>query len=102
MNTTIITTALAQVETPLLAVVLSAGTTVPPSLADLDRAAGGLIARALATGDFKGKRDDTLLLYPPGGKAQRLLLVGVGKVADVTPSALRRAAAIAGKRARAT
>src|SRR3989454_4311834 len=41
-----------------------------------------------------------LLLYPTAGTAQRLLLVGVGKAAEVTRTALRRAAAVAGKRAR--
>jgi leucyl aminopeptidase len=100
MNSTTTAKSLAQVETPLLAVALAAGADVPASLAALDGAAGGVIARALKSGDFKGKRDETFLLYPTGGKAQRLLLVGVGKAADVTRNALRRAAAVAGKRAR--
>ncbi|MGH8622247.1 MAG: M17 family peptidase N-terminal domain-containing protein [Burkholderiales bacterium] len=43
----------------------------------MDRAAGGALARALASGDFKGKKDETLLLYR-AGPARRVLLVGVG------------------------
>jgi leucyl aminopeptidase len=101
MNSSITTTPLQQVETPLLAVAVAAGDDVAPSLAALDQAAGGMIARAVGAGDFKGKRDEMLLLYPTGGKAQRLLLVGVGKVAEVTRTQLRRAAAVAAKRARA-
>jgi leucyl aminopeptidase len=99
MKSSVAAKPLAQVETPLLAVAVPQGTSLPASLADLDRAAGGVLARALAAGDYKGKRDETLLVYG-GGKALRILLVGVGKAADVTRSVLRRAAAVAAKRAR--
>ena len=100
MNSSVSPKPLAQVETPLLAVALATGGAVPAALAELDKAAGGGLTRALASGDFKGKRDETLLLYPTAGTAQRLVLVGVGKAAEVTPNVLRRAAAVAGKRAR--
>jgi leucyl aminopeptidase len=99
VKSTIAAKPLAQVETPLLAVAVPQGTTLPASLADLDRAAGGVVARAFASGDYKGKRDEALLLYG-SGKAQRILLVGVGKPGDVTRNALRRAAAVAAKRGR--
>ena len=99
MKSTIAAKPLAQIETPLLAVAVPQGTTLPASLADLDRAAGGVVARAFASGDYKGKRDEALLLYG-SGKAQRILLVGVGKPGDVTRNALRRAAAVAAKRGR--
>src|SRR5881296_3061569 len=85
----VVTTPLAAIETPLLAVALAEGTSVPAYLAALDQAAGGVLTRAITSGDFKGKRDETSLLYPAGGKAQRVLLVGMGKAGDV-----------AGKRAR--
>ena len=91
---------LAKVDTPLLAVAVPQGTTLPASLAELDRAAaGGGLARAVSAGDLKGKRDETLLIYG-SGPAQRILLVGVGKPGEITRSSLRRAAAIAAKRAR--
>src|SRR5438034_10475928 len=92
---------LSQVETPLLAVALAQGSVVPASLADLDRAAGGVVARAITSGDFKGKRDETTLLYPGAAKPQRVLLVGLGKPGEVTRTTIRRAAAVAAKRARA-
>src|SRR5881409_965243 len=92
---------LSQVETPLLAVALAQGSVVPGSLAELDRAAGGVVARAITSGDFKGKRDETTLLYPGSAKPARVLLVGLGKPGDVTRNAIRRAAAVAAKRARA-
>src|SRR6266705_6491033 len=98
---TVVSTPFAQVTTPLLALALPQGGTVPPSLVELDRAVGGVVGRAITSGDFKGKRDESALLYPGGGKAERVLLVGVGKPGEVTRSSVRRAAAVAGKRARA-
>ena len=98
MNSTIAAQPLAQVETPLLAVAVAAASTLPPALAELDKAAGGVLSRAAA--DFKGKRDEVLLVYPASGKAERILLVGMGKATEVTRSAIRRAASIAAKRAR--
>ncbi len=98
----IVTTPLADVTTPLLAIAVPQSSTVPPSLAALDRTAGGVLGRAITSGDFKGKRDEALLLYPAeAGKAQRLLLVGLGKAGEVTRTGVRRAAAVAAKRARA-
>ncbi len=100
MNTALVPRALADVETPLLAVLVPAGTTVPASLEPLDKAGGGILARVLGAGDWKGKRDETLLVYPPGAKAQRMLLVGLGKPEDIDRNAIRRGAAVAAKRAR--
>src|SRR2546430_4287594 len=91
---------LAQVDAPRLAVALGQGSVLPASLADLDRAAGGVVARVITSGDFKGKRDETTLLYPTGAKPERVLLVGLGKPGQVTRTAIRRAAAAAAKRAR--
>src|SRR5947209_11597145 len=88
------TAALPQIDTPLLAIALAQGTDVPASLAALDKAAGGLVARALTSGDFQGKRDGTSLLYPPAGKPQRILPGGVGKARGVTRNAMRRAPAV--------
>src|SRR5438876_882839 len=80
---------LAQVDAPLLAVALGQGSVLPTSLADLDRAAGGVVARVITSGDFKGKRDETTLLYPTGAKSERVLLVGLRKPGEVcTPSYL--------------
>jgi leucyl aminopeptidase len=99
VKSTIAATPLPQVEAPLLAVAVPQGTALPPSLAALDRAAGGVLERALGTGDYKGKRDETVVLYG-NGTTPRILLVGVGKPGEVTRNGLRRAAAVAAKRAR--
>src|SRR5437899_12135352 len=98
VTSAVATAALPQIETPLLAVALAEGSDVPASLADLDKATGALVSRAIASGDFKGKRDETSLLYPPAGQAQRMLLVGGGKANGVSRNALPRAAAVAARR----
>lgn len=83
----------------LLAVgVAKTNTTVPPSLTPLDKGMRGGIERVLATQDFTGKRDETALLYPAAGP-KRVLLVGLGDPVDVDASAVRRAAALAARRA---
>ena len=66
MKSSIAAKPLAQIETPLLAVAVAQGTSLSASLGDLDRAAGGVLARALGAGDYKGKRDETLLMYGSG------------------------------------
>ncbi len=85
--------------TPLLALVLPQGE-LPASLAAFDEGIGGGIARLLAARDFAGRKDETAVLYPAGGTT-RVLLIGVGKAGDVDRSRIRRAAAIAAKRAQA-
>ena len=77
-TSSIVTAPLADIETPLLAVALTESGAVPDSLASFDQATGGALTRAIASRDFKGKRDETVVLYPAGGKAQRVLLVGLG------------------------
>jgi len=93
MKTLVSTKPLGSVETPLLALIAAQGggsaTAIDPG-----------VQRAVAAGDYKGKKDETLLVYA-SGKAQRILLVGIGKPGEITRSAIRRAAAIAAKRARA-
>ena len=99
ITSTVATSPLAQLETPLLALALGQGSTLPASLTELDRVAGGFLDRAVTSGDFKGKRDEALLLYPGGGEAQRILLVGLGKAGEVTRSSIRRATAARSTRA---
>jgi leucyl aminopeptidase len=81
------------VQTPLLAVIVTQGF-VPLKEASVER--------AVASGDYKGKKDETLLVYGAGkGGPERILLVSAGKPGEITRSSIRRAAAIAAKRARA-
>jgi leucyl aminopeptidase len=85
--------------TPFLIVVVPQGP-LPGSLAALDQASGRAMARCYDAGDFAGKKDEPVLLYPEGPRP-RLLLVGVGTPPDQR-AAIRRAAAVGAKRARAT
>lgn len=89
---------LASVSTPLLLVAVPQGA-MPSSLSALDAAVGGSLARLYATGDFTGKKDQVGPVYPAGPIA-RILLIGAGDPAKASGRTVRRAAAVAGKRAR--
>ncbi|HET7791247.1 MAG TPA: leucyl aminopeptidase [Gemmatimonadales bacterium] len=100
MKFTLSTDPIAKVATPLTAVAVLQSKDLAASVADVDRATGGALGRAIQSGDFKGRRDEVLVAYGTG-PAQRVLLVGMGKPADASRNAIRRAAAVAAKRARA-
>ena len=100
MTGAVVSTAPEKLDTPLLAVAVAQGTVLPTGLAPLDAATGGALGRAYAAGDFKGKKDETLLAYG-AATVKRVLLVGVGKAEDVSRGSLRRAAAVAAKRGKA-
>jgi leucyl aminopeptidase len=85
-------------ETPLLALALGRGK-LPASLEAADKGTGGAIGRVLTSGDFTGKKDETAILYP-SGPAARVLLVGLGTPNEIDRAIIRRAAAIAAKKAR--
>ena len=97
-ETSVVAAAPAGYDTPLLALALPRGP-LPPSSSALDKQTGGSIGRVLSSGDFSAKKDETAVLYPPG-PASRVLLVGLGKPDEADRSAIRRAAAVAAKRAR--
>src|SRR4051812_4792074 len=89
---------LAGYETPLLAVALGRSK-LPHSLDALDKGTGSALGRVLSSGDLGGKGDGRAVLPPPG-PAARVLLVGLGKAEEIDRAAIRRAAAVAAKRAR--
>ncbi len=113
MKYTLVASALEAAEAPLLAVAVPKhDKTLPPALSGLDQRAGGLIARLFGSGDFGGGRDETSLVYLPGAAGARLLLVGTGKAEEprgtgapspetAARNAVRRAAAVAARKARA-
>jgi len=60
-----------------------------------DKAAGGVLTRALKTSRFKGKPNEILeIIAPPDIAASRLLLVGLGKAEDFNTSKAETLAAI--------
>jgi leucyl aminopeptidase len=82
----------ARQQTPLLVVPVFEGDASDASLGALDEAFGGQIAAVQAHGDLRGKEGDSLLLYPAGQTTgpERVLLVGMGATAALTPERLRR------------
>jgi leucyl aminopeptidase len=66
------------------------------ALGALDEASGGALAKLAAAGELTGKMlDTTLLYYPEGLAAQRLLVVGAGKKDKFGTAELRRIAGAA-------
>ena len=86
------------VDTPLLAIVLPASPAMTDALSAIDVSLGGALSRSIARRDFRGGRDETLLLVGGDTGLQRVLLVGRGS-APVTRTAARRAASIAARQA---
>lgn len=67
----------------------------------VDEALGGMIGELVSAGDFKGKADQTAVLYTRGAiAAQRVMLVGLGERAPWTLDKVRRAAAAVTRAAR--
>jgi leucyl aminopeptidase len=68
--------------------------------AAVDRASGGALSALLARPDFTGAHAEVAVLYPRNLKAKRLLVVGLGPRAELTPHRVRLAAAAAARKAR--
>ena len=65
-------------------------------IAELDKLAGGLIARLSKSGELTGKNLEITLVHAPAGlKTARLLLVGAGKREQFNPGTLRKVAGAA-------
>src|SRR5579862_7161592 len=66
------------------------------ALSQLDAATGGELSKLAAAGELTGKlMETTLLHYPQGLAAQRLLIIGAGKKEKFIPADLRRLAGAA-------
>lgn len=80
---------------PLLVLFLPEGIREPEGVAAAaDTRLGGALRRALDRGDFRGKKEETLLLFPPAeseGGPGRFLFVGVGRAEELDAETLRRA-----------
>ena len=103
MNTKLATQNATTFATPLLAVFAADASTSTakdakpePKLLTTNDAITKAASTVLASGEFKAGLGETLLLHAPAGlAAQRLLIVGLGKLADVTIHELRKAAGTA-------
>ncbi|HIP96676.1 MAG TPA: leucyl aminopeptidase [Anaerolineae bacterium] len=89
-------------DAPLIVVNLFEGVNEPGGATGaVDKALGGQIRALIAAGDFRGKRNETAVLYPAGTiPAQRVLVVGLGKEEKFDLDGVRQAAGAAAKKAR--
>ena len=69
----------------LLLPVEEGGSATAAAWAGLDAATGGAISRALETAEFKGRKGQTVTILAPGAGLSRVVAVGLGKLADLTP-----------------
>ena len=53
--------------------------------AGLDAATGGAVGRALEVAEFKGRKGQTVMVLAPGAGLSRVVAVGLGKAAELTP-----------------
>jgi leucyl aminopeptidase len=103
MQTELIFSPLAEIETELLAVFAADSQTAKgpeakpvPVLLAADEAVKAAAAAVLASGEYKAGVNETVLLHSPAGsKAKRLLIVGLGKLAKVKAQSVRNAAGTA-------
>src|SRR5579864_6054465 len=97
MEITVDTRALAKLEADgLVTYAFEQEKPVEGILAQLDEAAGGALTKLAAAGELTGKMmDTTLLYYPQGLAAQRLLIMGEGKRSKFGTLELRRLAGAA-------
>jgi leucyl aminopeptidase len=80
-----------EIATPLLIVPLPEESP-PDAVAAIDAALGNALSAAMERGDFRGRRDDVLMVYPgTAGRSERAVLVGVGKLNEWGAEPLRRA-----------
>ncbi len=94
--------AIQEVEADLIVVNLFEGVKTPGGATGaVDKAIGGLITRVIESGDFKGKKLSTTLLYTFGRiKAPRVLLIGLGKKEEFDINTVREVAAKAAQEAK--
>lgn len=102
MRVEVVPRAAETVATPLMAVLVAADRPLA-GLEALDRAVGGVLGRAVRAGDFEGREGDWVLGYGNGREEpapaatrtregpDRVLFLGVGESASLTPEDLRRA-----------
>ncbi|MGB9593546.1 MAG: M17 family peptidase N-terminal domain-containing protein, partial [Anaerolineae bacterium] len=103
MNIEVKRGAIQEEEAELIVVNLFEGVSAPGGATGaVDKALGGQITELIASGDFKGKLNDTALLYTRGDiPAKRVLIVGLGKQEQFDLDKVRQVSATAARKARA-
>jgi len=68
---------------------------------EIDALTGGALKKWIGSGDFEGKKEQTLVIYdPPGLDSERLLVVGYGKEDETDARRYRSACAAAARKLR--
>jgi len=71
-----------------LAILIADDLKLPPLAKELDEKTGGMIAKAIKTGDFKGKKGKMLsFIAPAEAKLDYIILVGIGTKKDMAGAA---------------
>jgi leucyl aminopeptidase len=99
----IVTTPLAETDADtVLVYVFESETDFSDATAAIDDALDGVVKDLITTGEFTGKADQTMVLYPRGSlAAKRVIAVGLGERASFNAEVLRRAGAHGIKQAQA-
>src|SRR5262249_6458342 len=102
MQVTVRNEALERIVTDAVALGILEGTRRPSGAArGVDRASGGAVTACLQQGDFSGKKDQVMVLYPRGrARAKRIILVGLGREGELDLERVRQAAGRAVGKAR--
>lgn len=90
------------VSSDLLAMGVFEGARLSPSVVNLDKALGGLIAKEIEGQHFEGKEKSAALVQTHGAvPAKKILVIGLGKKQNFLLESMRQAAALAVKKASA-
>ena len=91
MRLEVSTTAPEEIATPLMVVAVASDQAFE-ELDGLDRVVGGVLSRAAAAGDFRGRKGDRVMGYGGGGGGgpERVVFLGVGASESVSAEDLRR------------
>ncbi len=102
MQITVTTGKIQQQTAAAIVVNLFAGVEKPEGATGaVDQALGGQISALIASGDFRGKKNEVAVLYSNGAiPAQRVIVVGLGKAEKFHVDVVRQAAATAARKAR--
>lgn len=102
MDIRVLTGAILESDADAVVISLFEGVTTPEGTARLvDEALNGAVSDLLGAGDFSGASGQVVVLYPRGAlPARRVILVGLGKQAELNVEVVRRAAAHAALKAR--
>ncbi len=99
MKFTTVSTPLHRIKTDMLVIPIFRGEKIKGGpFRRFDDEIGGVISEAIASEGFTGKARESFVIFaPPGAKARRVVLAGLGKKKELSAEKIRMAAGAAGK-----